>query len=272
MTAPAAPPRRPVRAGRHTESRVRRIRLPQKLRNMRAVAAHLRVHHQRLGDRARAARRDGTRRHAARCCSAPACRRSSSALHIALRFVARDADPFVLPIATVLNGLGIAMIYRIDIADGDSGWESASVRQIAWTRDRDRGGHRDHPRDPQPPRAVPLHATSSGLLAIVLLLLPLVPGHRRARSAARDVWIAHRRRSSFQPGELAKIALAIFFAGYLVRNARLAVDGRAHVPRHAVPAGARPRTAARRLGALDGGHRVPARPRHRACSTSACSS
>ncbi len=33
------------------------------------------------------------------CCSAPVCRRSSSALHVALRFVARDADPFLLPIA-----------------------------------------------------------------------------------------------------------------------------------------------------------------------------
>jgi hypothetical protein len=34
------------------------------------------------------------------------------AMHLVLRLFARDADPFILPIATVLNGLGIAMIYR----------------------------------------------------------------------------------------------------------------------------------------------------------------
>src|SRR5690554_3473233 len=43
------------------------------------------------------------------------------ALHFVLRAVASDADPFVLPIATLLTGLGIAMIYRLDIADGNTG-------------------------------------------------------------------------------------------------------------------------------------------------------
>ena len=55
------------------------------------------------------------------------------ALHIVLRFVASDADPFVVPIATLLTGLGIAMIYRIDIASGLSGWNSYATRQVAWT-------------------------------------------------------------------------------------------------------------------------------------------
>ena len=50
------------------------------------------------------------------------------ALHVVLRLRAKNADSFVVPIATVLTGLGIAMIYRIDIAEGDAGWESASVR------------------------------------------------------------------------------------------------------------------------------------------------
>ncbi|KLD31945.1 cell division protein FtsW, partial [Xanthomonas perforans] len=45
-------------------------------------------------------------------------------MHVVLRLRARDADPFVLPIATVLTGLGIAMIYRIDLADKASGWDA----------------------------------------------------------------------------------------------------------------------------------------------------
>src|SRR4051812_17687974 len=37
-------------------------------------------------------------------------------MHFAMRVVAPDADPLILPVITVLNGLGIAMIYRIDLA------------------------------------------------------------------------------------------------------------------------------------------------------------
>ena len=43
------------------------------------------------------------------------------ALHVVLRFVAQSADPFVVPIATLLTGLGLAEIYRIDIAKGAEG-------------------------------------------------------------------------------------------------------------------------------------------------------
>ena len=55
------------------------------------------------------------------------------AMHIALRVVAPNADPFLLPIATLLNGLGIAMIYRLDLAKGYTGWDMAGVRQIVWS-------------------------------------------------------------------------------------------------------------------------------------------
>ncbi|WP_116082028.1 FtsW/RodA/SpoVE family cell cycle protein [Agromyces sp. PvR057] len=137
-------------------------------------------------------------------------------LHIAMRFVARDADPFLLPIATVLNGLGIAMIYRIDIADGDSGWQSAAVRQIVWSAIAIICGIvtilviRNH-------RVLFRYTYVAGFVAIILLMLPLVPGLGQARGGAQ-VWIGIGDIATFQPGEIAKIALAVFFAGYLVRN------------------------------------------------------
>lgn len=135
------------------------------------------------------------------------------ALHIALRVVAREADAIILPVATALNGLGIAMIYRIDIAMGQSGWEAASMRQIAWT------GIalviailaivvvRNH-------RVLARYRFVAMATAFVLLVLPLLPGIGRTVNGA-TVWIG-LGPFSFQPGELAKIALAIFFAGYLM--------------------------------------------------------
>lgn len=137
-------------------------------------------------------------------------------LHITMRFVARDADPFLLPIATVLNGLGIAEIYRIDIANGDAGWESAAVRQIVWSGIAIAAAIatilviRNH-------RVLFRYTYLAGFAAIVLLLLPLVPGLGLEIDGAR-VWIGFGDFATFQPGEIAKIALAIFFAGYLVQN------------------------------------------------------
>jgi cell division protein FtsW (lipid II flippase) len=130
-------------------------------------------------------------------------------VHVVLRFAAPEADPFLLPIATVLNGLGVAEIYRIDIADGATGWESVAVRQIIWS-------------------GLAIVAAIVVLLVIrnhrilfrytyVLLLLPLLPFIGKEVSGAR-VWIGIGDFFSFQPGEIAKIALAVFFAGYLVRN------------------------------------------------------
>ncbi|MDJ0377434.1 FtsW/RodA/SpoVE family cell cycle protein [Cryobacterium sp. PH31-L1] len=137
-------------------------------------------------------------------------------LHIVLRFVARDADPFILPIATVLNGIGIAMIYRIDIADNQGGWESAAVRQTVWSALAIFSAIvvllviRNH-------RVLFRYTYIAGLVGVLLLFLPLVPGLGKEISGAR-VWISFGNFGTFQPGEIAKIALAVFFAGYLVRN------------------------------------------------------
>ena len=39
------------------------------------------------------------------------------ACHLAIRFFAEYADPIILPIVSALNGIGLAMIHRIDLAD-----------------------------------------------------------------------------------------------------------------------------------------------------------
>ncbi|MGL3148808.1 FtsW/RodA/SpoVE family cell cycle protein [Microbacterium sp. A82] len=138
------------------------------------------------------------------------------ALHFVLRFVASDADPFVLPIATLLTGLGIAMIYRLDIAEGYTGWDAFSTRQLAWTAISLIGAIavvillRNY-------RVLFRYTYLFGLAGIVLLLLPFIPGLGRTDAGA-DVWVSIGGVVSFQPGEIAKICLAIFFAGYLVRT------------------------------------------------------
>ncbi|MBW1639334.1 FtsW/RodA/SpoVE family cell cycle protein [Microbacterium resistens] len=138
------------------------------------------------------------------------------ALHIVLRFVASDADPFVLPIATLLTGLGIAMIYRIDIAQHNTGWAAYSTKQLAWTAISMAGAIalvialRNY-------RVLYRFTYLSGLAGILLLLLPFVPGLGDTGANA-DVWVSIGGIFAFQPGEMAKIFLAIFFAGYLVRT------------------------------------------------------
>ncbi|HEU0206211.1 MAG TPA: FtsW/RodA/SpoVE family cell cycle protein [Pseudolysinimonas sp.] len=133
--------------------------------------------------------------------------------HVSLRVVAPEADPFVFPIAVLLNGIGIAEISRIDIAKGLNGWDAAGIRQIVWTAIALVVAFavllliRNH-------RVLQRYRYIAMFTAIVLLLLPALPVIGRTVSGAR-VWIGIGP-FSFQPGELAKIALAIFFAGYLV--------------------------------------------------------
>ena len=134
--------------------------------------------------------------------------------HIALRFVAPQADPFLLPIATLLNGIGIAEIYRIDIHYGDSGWDSAGIKQIVWSAIAIVCAIlvvvviRNH-------RILQRYTYLFGFAALVLLLLPMLPGIGKEIYGAR-VWIGIGP-FSFQPGEIAKLCLAVFFAGYLVQ-------------------------------------------------------
>jgi cell division protein FtsW (lipid II flippase) len=147
------------------------------------------------------------------------------AMHVVLRFTARDADPFLLPIATVVNGLGIAEIYRSDISPKglENHWDDGT-HQMLWTALGIGAAIatllivRNH-------RVLQRYTYLSMVVAIVLLILPLVPGLKLSDVTA-DVWI-HIGPFNFQPGEIAKIALAVFFAGYLVaRRDSLAMVGK----------------------------------------------
>ncbi|NIK55394.1 FtsW/RodA/SpoVE family cell cycle protein [Kribbella shirazensis] len=140
--------------------------------------------------------------------------------HFALRYRAPYADPVLLPCAVLLNGLGVAMIHRIDLglaivaeAKGNTPKAAAAPQQITWTA----VGIvlflvvilliRDH-------RRLQALTYTAGLAGLVLLVLPLIPGLGVNLNGAR-IWI-RLAGMSFQPGEFAKICLVVFFAGYLV--------------------------------------------------------
>jgi cell division protein FtsW (lipid II flippase) len=145
------------------------------------------------------------------------------ACHITIRVVAPYADPVLLPIVSALNGLGLAVIHRIDLTGmRDTGHLAA--KQLQWMT---LGvvifmgilvTLRDH-------RRLQAFTYTSGFGAILLLLLPMVPGLGKNINGAK-IWIGIGG-FSFQPGEVAKVMLVLFFAGYLVlhRDA-LALAGR----------------------------------------------
>lgn len=134
--------------------------------------------------------------------------------HLVLRWKAAYADPLMLPIATLLNGFGLVMIHRIDLSQGHTGLDSDAARQLLWTTLAVVLAAvvmvvlKDH----RQPRRKTFTAMAIGL---ALLLLPLVPGLGQTIYGSR-IWI-RVGPMSFQPGEIAKIALAMFFAGYLVQ-------------------------------------------------------
>lgn len=138
------------------------------------------------------------------------------ALHVAIRVTAPDADPLILPVTTFLNVLGVAMIYRLDLAEDRTGWAAYSIRQLVWSALAIvialvvLSVVRNH-------MLLYRYTFVSGLAALVLLILPMLPFIGHIEGGAQ-VWVK-LGFFSFQPGEIAKILLAVFFAGYLVRNA-----------------------------------------------------
>ena len=146
--------------------------------------------------------------------------------HVVLRLVAPYADPVLLPVVAALNGLGLAVIHRLDLGttlyckDNDALarqqliWMTLGVLLFIGTLLL----LRDH-------RVLQRFTYTTGLVALVLLLLPFLPVIGDARNGA-NIWV-RVGPIGFQPGEVAKVMLVITFAGYLVRHRdALALAGR----------------------------------------------
>ncbi|MFF1450652.1 FtsW/RodA/SpoVE family cell cycle protein [Streptomyces sp. NPDC058274] len=129
--------------------------------------------------------------------------------HAAVHFRAPYADPLLLPIGVLLNGLGLVLIYRLDLETPD---DQAAPTQLVWST---LGIAffivvvvllRDH-------RLLQRYTYVSVVAALALLTVPIFfPSVNGAR-----IWI-RIDGFSFQPGEFAKVLLAVFFAGYLAAN------------------------------------------------------
>jgi cell division protein FtsW (lipid II flippase) len=140
--------------------------------------------------------------------------------HIVVRRWAPYADPLMLPIATLLNGMGLVLIYRLDLEPLPGG--AAAPTQLMWST---LGVAlfvavlvflKDH-------RVLQRYTYISMVTALILLILPVF---FPARFGAR-IWITIPGVGSLQPGEFAKIIIAVFFAGYLmVKRDALALASR----------------------------------------------
>ena len=127
--------------------------------------------------------------------------------HLAMRRLAPNADGILFPLAGLLNGIGYVVIARLDedLAALQATWTLIGVGAFVATlvvvrRVRDLESYR----------------YTFMLLGIGLLLLPLVPGVGRTINGAK-IWVSIGPLN-FQPGEFAKLILAIFFASYLVEK------------------------------------------------------
>ncbi|WP_328356988.1 FtsW/RodA/SpoVE family cell cycle protein [Streptomyces sp. NBC_00445] len=129
--------------------------------------------------------------------------------HCAVRLRAPYADPLLLPIGVLLNGLGLVLIYRLDL---ETPGDRAAPTQLVWST---LGVGlfifvvlllRDH-------RVLQRYAYVCVVAALALLTLPIFfPAVNGAR-----IWI-RIAGFSIQPGEFAKVLLAVFFAAYLAAN------------------------------------------------------
>ena len=134
--------------------------------------------------------------------------------HIAVRVFAPRADPTLLPIAAMLNGIGFVVVSRLDrdLARTQAVWIAVGVAVFVVTLMVVRNV-----------RVLERYRYTFLLLGVGALLIPLAPGIGAEINGAR-LWV-HLGPVNFQPGEAAKVLLVIFFAAYLVDKRELLSQG-----------------------------------------------
>jgi cell division protein FtsW (lipid II flippase) len=131
--------------------------------------------------------------------------------HVAVRRLAPDSDPILLPTAALLNGLGYVVIAGLNqkLAAAQAMWTAIGIVAFVltlWLVKR--------------PRDLERYRYTFALVGIGLLLLPIVPGIGYDAGSGSQIWVKFGPLN-FQPGEVAKVALAIFFAAYLADQREL---------------------------------------------------
>lgn len=128
--------------------------------------------------------------------------------HVAIRFLAPGADPAILPIVFLLSGIGITFVTRLapDLAINQVIWLFVSVAAMVATLFFVRSLE-----------DLARYKYTIGIVGVALLLLPALVGTERGGS---KLWLTFGS-FSFQPGELAKVAIVLFLAGYLAENREL---------------------------------------------------
>lgn len=139
--------------------------------------------------------------------------------HLAIRRFAPYADPLLLPVVALLNGLGLVLIHRLDLVPGSDPAGPGAGQQMLWTLVGVVGFAlvvvylRDH-------RMLARYDYVCGAAGLVLLAIPALLPTSLSETNGAKIWI-RLPGFSIQPAEFSKILLLVFFAGVLVAKRSL---------------------------------------------------
>jgi cell division protein FtsW (lipid II flippase) len=149
--------------------------------------------------------------------------------HLAVRRYAPYADPLLLPIVALLNGLGLVMIHRLDLGErlAEGSGRAVANPQILWTL-VGVGAFafvviwlKDH-------RQLARYGYVCGLIGLVILAIPALLPRSLSEQNGAKIWV-RLPGFSIQPAEFSKILLLIFFSAVLVAKRGLFTSAGKHV-------------------------------------------